>query len=94
MQWELHFTCRRCDEFGVIQTNERGLLHPDSKRKWRIETDRLFDDNKDMFTADFVLVGALKRALSLSDGFRKHIRDRNFICTGTLLRAHLIQQCA
>jgi hypothetical protein len=50
---------------------------------------RVFDDNKDMFTSDFVLVGALKRTLSLSDGFRKHIRDRNFICAGTLLRAHL-----
>jgi hypothetical protein len=50
---------------------------------------QLFDDNKDMFASDFVLIGALKRTLSLSDGFRKHIRDHNFICAGTLLRSHL-----
>jgi hypothetical protein len=37
-----------------------------------------------MYTSDFMIIGAIKRTLSLSQGFRTHIRDRNFICAGTL----------
>jgi hypothetical protein len=42
-----------------------------------------------MYTSDFMIIGAIKRTLSLSQGFRTHIRDRNFICAGTLMRAML-----
>lgn len=68
---------------------KKGSLNSNGAKEMLTKFKRAFDDNKDMFTSDFVLVGALKRTLSLSDGFRKHIRDRNFICAGTLLRAHL-----
>ena len=42
-----------------------------------------------IYVVDFVIFGALKRTLSLSDGFRRHIRDRNFTCAGALLRLQL-----
>jgi hypothetical protein len=42
-----------------------------------------------LYVADFVIYGALKRTLSLSDGFRGHIRERNFTCAGALLRLQL-----
>jgi len=42
-----------------------------------------------LYIADFVIYGALKRTLALSDGFRRHIRERNFTCAGALLRLQL-----
>jgi hypothetical protein len=42
-----------------------------------------------LYIADFVIYGALKRTLALSDGFRRHIRERNFTCAAALLRLQL-----
>jgi hypothetical protein len=42
-----------------------------------------------LYISDFIIIGALKRTLALSDGFRGHIRNRNFTCAGALLRLQL-----
>ena len=42
-----------------------------------------------MYVSDFIIFGALKRTLALSEGFRSHIRERNFTCAGALLRLQL-----
>jgi hypothetical protein len=42
-----------------------------------------------MYISDFILVGAAKRTLALSDGFRGHIREKNFTCAAALLRMQL-----
>src|SRR4051794_3184007 len=39
--------------------------------------------------SDFILLGAVKRMLALSDGFRGHIRQKNFTCAAALLRLQL-----
>jgi hypothetical protein len=41
------------------------------------------------YLSDILIIGALKRTLALSQGFRTHIRDKNFTCAGTLMRAQL-----
>jgi hypothetical protein len=46
-------------------------------------------DDPTLYVSDLVIFGALKRTLSLSDGFRRHIRERNFTCAGALLRLQL-----
>jgi hypothetical protein len=50
---------------------------------------QLIRKGDDMYVSDFLMLGALKRTLALSQGFRAHIRDRNFTCAGTLVRAQL-----
>lgn len=42
-----------------------------------------------IYIVDLVIIGALKRTLALADGFRGHIRERNFTCAGALLRLQL-----
>jgi hypothetical protein len=42
-----------------------------------------------MYVSDFIILGALKRTLALSAGFRGHIRDRNFTCAAALTRLQL-----
>ena len=42
-----------------------------------------------IYVSDLVLFGALKRTLALSDGFRGHIRNRNFTCAAALSRLQL-----
>jgi hypothetical protein len=46
-------------------------------------------DDPSMYVSDFILFGALKRTLALSDGFRGHIRNRNFTCAAALARLQL-----
>jgi hypothetical protein len=50
---------------------------------------QLVQPHSDMYVSHFLLLGALKRTLAHADGFRKHIKDRNFICAGTIMRAQL-----
>ena len=42
-----------------------------------------------IYISDFIIFGALKRTLALSDGFRGHIRNRNFSCAAALARLQL-----
>jgi hypothetical protein len=50
---------------------------------------RLIKADSSIYVSDFIILGALKRTLALSGGFRTHIRDRNFTCAGALLRLQL-----
>jgi hypothetical protein len=43
----------------------------------------------EMYFSDLYLIGAMKRTIALSQGFRNHIRERNFTCASTLMRAQL-----
>jgi hypothetical protein len=45
--------------------------------------------HSDMFVSHCLILGALKRTLAHADGFRTHIKDRNFICAATIMRAQL-----
>jgi hypothetical protein len=42
-----------------------------------------------IYVSDFIILGAIKRTFALSDGFRGHIRDRNFTCAAALARLQL-----
>jgi hypothetical protein len=42
-----------------------------------------------IYVMDFTLIAAGKRTLSLSAGFRSHMKDRNFTCAAALLRMQL-----
>lgn len=42
-----------------------------------------------IYVSDLIILGALKRTLALSSGFRTHIQDRNFTCAAALLRLQL-----
>jgi hypothetical protein len=46
-------------------------------------------EDQSMYVSDFIIFGALKRTLALSDGFRGHIRHRNFTCAAALTRLQL-----
>jgi len=50
---------------------------------------RAMQADTSLYVGDFLILGALKRTLALSAGFRGHIRDRNFTCAGALLRLQL-----
>jgi hypothetical protein len=50
---------------------------------------RAIRDDQSMYISDFIIFGALKRTLALSDGFRGHIRVRNFTCAAALTRLQL-----
>src|SRR5258707_10844952 len=50
---------------------------------------RAMREDQSMYVSDFIIFGALKRTLALSDGFRGHIRNRNFTCAAALLRLQL-----
>lgn len=43
----------------------------------------------DMHLSDMFLIGVIKRTLALSQGFRTHIKDRNFTCAAALVRMQL-----
>jgi hypothetical protein len=47
---------------------------------------RLSRPGDPMLMSDLVLVGIVKRTVALSDGFRGHIKERNFTCAAALLR--------
>lgn len=49
----------------------------------------LFVQNDDMYVADFYVMGALRRMLALTKGFRRMIEDRNFLCAAPLVRMQL-----
>ena len=44
---------------------------------------------KPYFPPDFFALGSIKRSLAISSGFRKMIKDRNYLCAGPLVRIHL-----
>jgi hypothetical protein len=50
---------------------------------------QLIEKSGAMYFSDFYLIGAMKRTVALSQGFRNHIRERNFTCASTLMRAQL-----
>jgi hypothetical protein len=50
---------------------------------------QFFQPQSDMYVSHLLLFGALKRTLAHAEGFRKHIKERNFICAGTIMRAQL-----
>jgi hypothetical protein len=50
---------------------------------------RAISEDQSMYFSDFIIFGALKRTLALSDGFRGHIRSRNFTCAAALTRLQL-----
>jgi hypothetical protein len=50
---------------------------------------QLIGKKDDMYLTDMFLIGAMKRTVALSQGFRTHIRERNFTCASTLMRAQL-----
>ena len=42
-----------------------------------------------LYTVDFYVVGAIKRSVAVTAGFRRLIEDRNLVCAGALLRMQL-----
>jgi hypothetical protein len=54
---------------------------------------RAISDDQSMYVSDFIIFGAIKRTLALSDGFRGHIRNRNFTCAAALMPAPCNEQC-
>ena len=42
-----------------------------------------------LYTIDFYVMGAVKRGLAVTAGFRRLIGDRNLVCAGALLRMQL-----
>jgi hypothetical protein len=50
---------------------------------------QLMQKDSAIYVSDLIIFGALKRTLSLSDGFRRHIREHNFTCAAALLRLQL-----
>jgi len=50
---------------------------------------RAITEDQSAYFGDFIIFGALKRTLALSDGFRGHIRNRNFTCAAALTRLQL-----
>jgi hypothetical protein len=68
------------EKLGKQERAERKLLqlfHP------------VIQSGDNMYVSDFFLIGVLKRAISLSSGFRALIAARNFTCAASLLRMQL-----
>ncbi len=49
----------------------------------------IIQSGDNMYVADFFLIGVIKRAVSLSSGFRALIAARNFTCAASLLRMQI-----
>lgn len=63
-----------------IEALEREILHKGRD---------LMKAGDDAYVADFFVIGAIKRIISLADGFRKLIEARNFTCAAALLRMQI-----
>jgi hypothetical protein len=69
----------------VDMLSSLGKLEAEIRSKFKA----LFEQNKDMYLADFYVMGALRRMMALTKGFRRMIEDRNFLCAAPLVRMQL-----
>lgn len=55
----------------------------------KIGVDTLGGKGAPIFILDFIMIGALKRTLSLASGIQTMVKERNMVCARAMLRMHL-----